>query len=819
VLAAKVRPLSTGQVASQPAAPPQRRQQPAINYWHPQGNGPTKGTSQLPGAMTLSHGQGGDDQQRRSSTRASSVMPVTVAHSDLYQPNNGLNLTDDRSCVTLDSSSPAQSLPASSALPSSISVSDATSYVQSDDISIRQASIRAPEPSTAEKQRPCSTSKPPDHLTLRPSSPEGTGSTVLQRPHYDLTSDALPPGGPSRGPTHAYSLFQNSVEEPPDDVDVTPGMVSGGVGRGYRRQANSVSTEMMAPIGQTEDLPPYTRYPEDDYRQQPDLASTASLSQQTMTTAATAAAATLAPSPTTTSSGRRLTIQPLPPGAGGIGLATRNPEYDPSTDDLATPGFSPALRSPSAESQRAITAPVTGSNEKPSADGGWKRWARKRIGGIIPYWVVFTAAVAMLFMGVVLGTVIGVYLGKHGDRDRDDSGDTNSHTKPQPISGSDVVALSSLPDGLPSLDTGCYTLSPLITRNAPNDCFAIQSQDQAWSCNIPYAMYYLNIDRLSDQPNTANYMISLVTYDHRNNSGMPKYPWGAAPPVLNQPANMQLVLDTFESNQGPAWWARIPYNKTVIIGEDRIAPALRRRRSQVRLGRRGSSQVSNGDESDDDNRTGADQDFEDGVNLGAIEGDQPWICTWPNTILEVYIYPEQQSNDDHTAPSPRLAREVLLDYESESESEYESEYESGYESGYVTHPPTQLATPTTAVTTATTTVTSATSPGSSSWLPFEGVPAKPDIYPKVFKFKERRLPELGSSTATCRQVRIVNGGQGDTPVLDAFGQPVEITIDEISDDQTLSRRGKDDTINRLFSRGSAPAGAELTDCGCLWWVF
>jgi hypothetical protein len=385
---------------------------------------------------------------------------------------------------------------------------------------------------------------------------------------------------------------------------------------------------------------------------------------------------------------------------------------------------------------------------------------------------------------------------------------SHPESEPRTISGSDVVALASLPDGLPPLDTGCFTLSPLITRNAPNECFASRSQLAAWSCSVPFAMYYLSIDRIPLQPNTTDYTVSLIAYDNRNNTRIPRYPWGAAPPVINNTTSLRLVFDTYETDQGPAWWARIPYNKTVIIEEDRMSRVLSKRRASKEDGfhyRRDFHHSTDRNSLTLRQPDGRKEVEIDGADIGAGEGDKPWICTWPNTILEIYVYPAQQSNDQHTAP-PQLARYHISSMRNDklsSGDKHSRDYPS-----LLSVIPSEAAT-------STVTVTDMISP-EPSWYPSEGLPQTLDVYSQVIKIKERRLSSLGSSAATCRQVQVIDGGNNDIPILDDGGQLVELMLSEIEDDREITQRGRNH-FGR--SSGQTSAVSELTNCGCLWWVF
>jgi hypothetical protein len=151
------------------------------------------------------------------------------------------------------------------------------------------------------------------------------------------------------------------------------------------------AADLIGPDGHTEQLPPYTRYPEQAFAQK---ALGMNVAQSTSTS--------------------MLTQPNLPiPGAGGIGLATRDPEFS-STEDLVSAQSRGSIRSFTSEaSNHAInTAALAVTNEKESTPN-WKIAARRKVWGVLPCWAVVLGGVVLVTLSVILGTVIGTVLGPH----------------------------------------------------------------------------------------------------------------------------------------------------------------------------------------------------------------------------------------------------------------------------------------------------------------------------------------------------------------------------------------------------------------------
>lgn len=220
-----------------------------------------------------------------------------------------------------------------------------------------------------------------------PSGPSHPYQMYPQRTLSVATSTTAPVSersyqGPQR-PTHPYGLYTQTTESVPSG-DATIGF---GRPDNYERRIGPDGEEvadLIGPLGHTEALPPYTRYPEISYSAKPD--SSSHLSETTQNTESSSSQ----PSPPS---------QPIP-GAGGIGLATRNPEYE-SRDDLASPPSRSRLSTRSvtsdAVSQHEINTAAGAFNEKQSGNR-WQKRAKKRMWGVIPVWAVCLVAAALLLM-------------------------------------------------------------------------------------------------------------------------------------------------------------------------------------------------------------------------------------------------------------------------------------------------------------------------------------------------------------------------------------------------------------------------------------
>lgn len=378
----------------------------------------------------------------------------------------------------------------------------------------------------------------------------------------------------------------------------------------------------------------------------------------------------------------------------------------------------------------------------------------------------------------------------------------------------DAVPLPTPPPDLPDMPVGTFSL-PFNVNRAPNMCFNDTTQAQAWSCNVfSVGQSGIKIARARHPSPTHQYEVTMTcneTYLLSNKM----YIYGQQPPCIKETALLTLVNDALEPNRGPAWWFQRAYNKTIVLPESLFnAPTASPVARRDRFGPPG---------------------FGDGPGPGGFKrkgvanpGDRPWICEWPGTVFEMFIYAQQNTSMSQRGGGP-----------------------GGGSANSATR--TQSTTVTSTTTTSSSTTPTATiasvivlADGSTTTVPppppsstasrewprpsdFGPDPdwkfdPPPPAYPRVMKFEDRRFSGPPSQPPVCRQFQIGEGGDL-RPVLDAEGNPIEVWIVE-SESKRLGERslvaGQSDPASfesYIASQfGIRNAASDLSDCGCLWFI-
>lgn len=106
-------------------------------------------------------------------------------------------------------------------------------------------------------------------------------------------------------------------------------------------------------------------------------------------------------------------------------MATRDPEFSSTDDDLALPRTRPSVRSHASEaSHHDINTAAAETSEKPTVNK-WQRRAKKKLWGIVPYWAICLLLVGLILMGIIMGAVIGTMLTKNHNNNPDGPPDPN----------------------------------------------------------------------------------------------------------------------------------------------------------------------------------------------------------------------------------------------------------------------------------------------------------------------------------------------------------------------------------------------------------
>ncbi|KFY26618.1 hypothetical protein V493_03976, partial [Pseudogymnoascus sp. VKM F-4281 (FW-2241)] len=402
------------------------------------------------------------------------------------------------------------------------------------------------------------------------------------------TSSEQTYSGPN-GPTHPYGMYpQNTVPESEAD-DIAPAAnipvgFPGLAGNQYQRRIGpdgEEAADIIGPDGHTEQLPPYTKYPDEVFARK------------------------LMPEP---ESGPSAPPSAAASGAGGIGLATRNPEF--SSENLAISPIEPtsprstlSVRSgePVRRGDSAVAAEA--ESEKP-AEKKWKTMAKQKVCGFLPVWALSLIVLLVVVIALLLGNILGEVITKRNDA-KEEKQQSKKPPPTMPISGDyyttvtttvDATPLPSLPTDLPTLPTGTFSLFMGAATESESYCLEDPNQVPAWSCDMPPARLEVNIAALGlDVPNTSNHDFSLKLPASAPRS----FSYGTQPPVFKPRNVMTLVRDYDDPHYGPAWFFQVNYDKVVILPDETLtAPvAARARRGEPDL------DYNNDDNDDNDDAT------------------------------------------------------------------------------------------------------------------------------------------------------------------------------------------------------------------------
>lgn len=345
-----------------------------------------------------------------SSTTADEYDLAAEMVSDGFRPAN------------LPSSSTSSTPPSTSASQQS---SNSTASTQPNFASLL-ASRSQPEPASA---RPSSTAKPPrPHDSLRiqndgDNAGEASGPSHPYNMYAQRTVSGTPPAGlPSIATAQqpqTFPLYDDDTSLPALPAEQTAPVRFG------------AANNFPAPMGgadsePTEDLPPYTRYPEVSMTRKPTSQPAVSslvpfpTSQASSTTDLTPATTHEAvemqpqsrprPSPTPST-----VTAPQSAVVNDPGHAARSRDFSSTQDTLSVYRYRsrastsrPSTSRPSTLSEDDEIAAMKGYPYKPPSK--WQRRAQKKLCGIIPYWAICLVVVSIIIICVIMGALISTLL-------------------------------------------------------------------------------------------------------------------------------------------------------------------------------------------------------------------------------------------------------------------------------------------------------------------------------------------------------------------------------------------------------------------------
>ncbi|KAL8998717.1 MAG: hypothetical protein Q9169_002272 [Polycauliona sp. 2 TL-2023] len=411
----------------------------------------------------------------------------------------------------------------------------------------------------------------------------------------------------SSGPTQPYGMYSQNIV-PEDDVGTFQSLrlpaPAGFPGRSqeYRRRLGPDTEDvddLIGPDGYTEQLPPYTRYPDD-----------------------------VPP--------KEAVFEP----ADALGVAhvesgrTRVTPADPfqSRESLQESGESIPERTEQSRSSEDATAVASSESLQRDEGGNFKervkeKGKRRICCGKVPFWVV--AVVVLLMIAVLAGTIGGVVGNARGEHRAVPAPQNKFRPAEYPATQSyfvstitttslvDATPLASTPTNLPTLPTGSFFV-PLrnLTRSA-NSC--LQSYPMAWNC--------ADEQDLKLDLSTAGSISISPRFPAQNH----KVRFGPQLPQLDKPIPLQLMGDKEGMEKGPAWWFQQLFTKVVVVrdGDFNAYEGVNDKRwFDFQYARKEKRQSI------------------------APVASKPWFCYWNNTTLEGFIYVTQNFSGQYQRVSP-----------------------------------------------------------------------------------------------------------------------------------------------------------------------
>ncbi|KAF2457861.1 hypothetical protein BDY21DRAFT_342983 [Lineolata rhizophorae] len=417
--------------------------------------------------------------------------------------------------------------------------------------------------------------------------PQGTGvarsssvvtSSTIRAPQRPLSGH--------HGPAHPYGLYpQNVFEDPDEEMANRPQPIPVGFPGhtgGFHRQIGPDGEEqdIIGPDGHTEQLPPYTRFPDEGHA-------------KTAFTPLTVTTSNVDNGAETTNSNDTL----VPNG----GAAVTSPHRVSSTDVPFT-----------------NVSIDNGSSDMSEKKWKEKTWREKRktkvLFGKISFCTVLVVVSVVVIIAIVVGAVIGAFFTKNKITDDSPSATV---TVVSTASMFDASVLSVTPTDLPALPTGVWNLPFESPEESQYDCIADADAIAAWSCKIedqPPA----KIRVIGGQTNSLS-GISISPMDSSSNA----ISYGPQIPDLFV-QDLVLVSDLDDTQRGPAWHFQTTYDKIVVLRQEDFTAGL--------------------DRADKRQLIEVDLDDAFGSRAQVVAGERPWVCIWNSTFVEGFVFVTQNSS-------------------------------------------------------------------------------------------------------------------------------------------------------------------------------
>ncbi|KAK3708631.1 hypothetical protein LTR37_011353 [Vermiconidia calcicola] len=416
--------------------------------------------------------------------------------------------------------------------------------------------------------------------------PQGTvartpsvATTSTARPSRQLTSRYAP------GPQHPYALYPQGVEDDLDDEQDTaqnPVPVGfPGLGASYerRRGPDGEEQDFVGDYGHTEQLPPYTRYPEDGPEKMPLMGI---------------------PSPPTALHSRAPVMGTDP----GMSLmhSQMQPVQQSMTDVSNMNRRTSTLSAGSGSPLNAVSSTQdTLLSKKSWKEKSWGEKRKTRFCGIPLLWIIL-GGVALIFIAALIGGSIGGFV--EGQK----KGERKAAVTVVSTSLYDASLITTATGTPPP--TGSYPLTFGLPQETQAACLVNGVDQAAWSCDLAGEdQIWLKIYVPPGGNETG-----AALYTSGGNAAQLVY--GAQTLSLNTVfAPFLPVMDQDDPEYGAASYFQQKYDKLVVIPENRINLKTKKikRELEVPAGWVARQEL-------------------------ATPGDKPWFCYWNGTFLEGFIY-------------------------------------------------------------------------------------------------------------------------------------------------------------------------------------
>ena len=554
-----------------------------------------------------------------SNTLRSNRVHSDHAYSKPYDSSNDLNATEnpfgDEARVSFDGSPNRSSLPQKGVDAAHDNNRDSIASANSQSITQRSQSTSSRFSMPPRALSPYTGATGPSHpYAMYPQV------GVSRSPSVTTTSTVRPvdrPLGDTAAPQHPYAMYSQNVvleegmdsplDSPMDSTAINPSVIPLGFpghNQAYQRppgRADDDVGDLIGPDGHTEQLPPYSRYPDTGG---PKIEEGFESVSET-----------------------GVSRDGSPNGQQGAHQASNVSSADAAaaTAAAASGATAPGQQTAASDArgnhdEESETAPVTGVM---AFEEKLKRKGKKKACCGLPVWTL-VLVVAVMAVAASIGGAIGGVLGARKAADEEKSKPKGPNIVTVTASPKlDATPVSTVPSNLKSVPTGSFVV-PADLKNQSKFCISDQDYKMAWSCKSQ-GQIPIDVDG-SGSKHTVSFPSKLFDSDSFN--------YGAQTPLLNDPTqSLSLMLDTSDLSLGPALFFYALFDKLVILPQDTFS----------------SSSTSSKRAISKDILSHSLQRKET-----AQTGDKPWFCWWNSTIMEFFLYVNETTKESQYSSTATL---------------------------------------------------------------------------------------------------------------------------------------------------------------------